>query len=576
MELIEQYIYRHGMCAVGHDWIDFRNIDQASPAMQKRIEFARKRLSFAYDTERIMELVPFGPLFKGANGECSVTLDDLSSEECELVKDLICVTQDNYFLGKWQDVLGCLTNDDFYRVNAAHHLYLSFKECIQDGVNYYMTNTLIRCLYLWYLAKRKSDIDHVVSELLDSSIYKEKHDMLVVARAINTFAKRFHRKALKKIANEIEPIVECENEPWDLTLDLCKIIIDYYKSIHQDEDIKLWQERYVEMCRKIAKQRHPHGYDYYEKAIQILDTPGHENLINELHFELDEAQEALCDSFEMKAHPLPVSEEEEAEFNKQRQVMFDDFDKAPDGAVQLLLFLKHFAPNSKEQIEKEIEINQDALFRMFNNICFDADKHIAFESSKASEEEQREYDIARSYHLHSTIIAFLVLGPLTQTLRCDDALVDILREILAHNVLVPKDRLEIVLETFRRGLKNEIGVALYDLLSQFEYGCRHYLKVHKKIYPIERKGGREDLVDLNKILVQKGERENRFRKAMVELLGEDLTLEIEYLSCRPLSANLRNRNYHDGRRTGEGYTLDEMVLFFLLLKAYCLGCDPEL
>jgi hypothetical protein len=113
-------------------------------------------------------------------------------------------------------------------------------------------------------------------------------------------------------------------------------------------------------------------------------------------------------------------------------------------------------------------------------------------------------------------------------------------------------------------------------LSQFEYGCRHYLKVHKKIYPVERKGGREDLVDLNKILVQKGEHENRFRKAMVELLGEDLTLEIEYLSCRPLSANLRNRNYHDGRRTGEGYTLDEMVLFFLLLKAYCLGCDPEL
>ena len=67
-----------------------------------------------------------------------------------------------------------------------------------------------------------------------------------------------------------------------------------------------------------------------------------------------------------------------------------------------------------------------------------------------------------------------------------------------------------------------------------------------------------------------------FRKHIVEILGDDLTQEIEFLSCRPLGSNLRNRNYHDGYGDTDCYKIEEMILFFMILKVYCLGYDDEI
>lgn len=83
-------------------------------------------------------------------------------------------------------------------------------------------------------------------------------------------------------------------------------------------------------------------------------------------------------------------------------------------------------------------------------------------------------------------------------------------------------------------------------------------------------------VDLNKILVQKKGRANKFRDALRELLGDNMTLSLEYLACRPLSGNVRNRNYHDGIKKNDSYDLEEVFLFYYLFEAYCLGYDPEI
>ena len=104
---------------------------------------------------------------------------------------------------------------------------------------------------------------------------------------------------------------------------------------------------------------------------------------------------------------------------------------------------------------------------------------------------------------------------------------------------------------------------------------REYLRIHKKQHPTIKKGSENYNIDLNNILVNKSKNEV-FRKHIVEILGDDLTQEIEFLSCRPLGANLRNRNYHDGYDDTDCYKIEEMILFFIILKVYCLGYDDEI
>lgn len=162
-----------------------------------------------------------------------------------------------------------------------------------------------------------------------------------------------------------------------------------------------------------------------------------------------------------------------------------------------------------------------------------------------------------------------------KNLIIDDELKEIILDIINHNLLVPSERRKTVANIIINALNKEIRRSLYDLMYQFEYGCREYLKNYKKLYPKITKGSMTTTIDLNHMFVVKKDKTNKFRSAICEVLGEDLTLEIEYLSCRPLSANLRNRNYHDGYNDTDQYSCEEIMLLFLMIKAYCMGYDQD-
>ena len=49
-------------------------------------------------------------------------------------------------------------------------------------------------------------------------------------------------------------------------------------------------------------------------------------------------------------------------------------------------------------------------------------------------------------------------------------------------------------------LKLNIRKAAYDLISQFEYGLREYLRIYKKQYPVIKKGTETYSINLNNIL----------------------------------------------------------------------------
>lgn len=175
---------------------------------------------------------------------------------------------------------------------------------------------------------------------------------------------------------------------------------------------------------------------------------------------------------------------------------------------------------------------------------------------------------------HFEIIANVYFYVWQKDKKVDNELKEFLKTITRSNVLISNDRSDIVYNILLKGLTdNSYRTCVFDLLAQFENGCRLYLKNYCKLYPTIIKGGQTVNIDLNHMLVQKGSNENKFRQKIAELIGFDLTTNIEYLACRRLTGNLRNNNYHSGYGDIETYTLNEVTLFFMLLKAYCMGYD---
>lgn len=313
---------------------------------------------------------------------------------------------------------------------------------------------------------------------------------------------------------------------------------------------------------------------FLQKTLNILDFDDDSEEFNRISILFDEAQQKMYDSFER----VSVSFSEEDMLKKHCQSMERVFGQCENGIQQFLLFLEYFNPITREELNKSIEHKGSLIGRhLFNNIVFDKNKRIVFESTKADAIMKEEYEFADSIRLHNSVTCALYIGTWSSCKIIDDALKLLIKEIVYHNLLIPQSKCCVVYDSILEGLENDkLRIAVYDLIPQFEEGCRHFLYKHKKISPQVRKGQKILTANLNDILVEKGDKQNKFRKKIAELIGEDLTLTIEYLSCRKLSGNLRNENYHSGYDDANKFSIDEAGLFYFLIKAYCMGYDESI
>ena len=573
-DLIDNYLKENEYYSISYESSEFVNEELASPQIKNAIDYIKKKLDFSYGNELCVEQ-PFAPQIILADGRRSVSIEDLEESDIIKIGELLSYTNDNFLLGKWNDILGILTKDKSYVEKAAINLYIHFKKIFKIHPRYHVAEILKRPLYLWNSLNKNSSISDCIEEILNSEIFHAKESKVIILRVLSAFVCKYSKKNIDRIVNAI---IECFDsvEVSDVLLELADTVIKYFSSKHDDVNCFAWRIKYKDVCCKLAEQRGNHGYEYYIKAIEHLDSEVHEDIINDLRFKIDEMQESLYDSLNMQYLPMKLPKKMEKEFFEHRKTIIDSLNKAADGVMQLLLLLAHIKPSDIKSMENEIEKNKHSLLRLVNNVSFNDEKHIAFESSRASEEDRREYDIANSLRMHMGIQYELFLAPFIYYFKNDDTVRDLLEDLLAHNYFVPAERKEIIRDAILKGFDKDIRGSLFVLLSQFEFGCKHYLKVHKRIHTDTRVGSMKVPVDLNKILVQKKGRSNKFRDAIRELLGDNMTLSLEYLACRPLSGNIRNRNYHDGIKKKDSYDLEEVFLFYYLFEAYCLGYDPEI
>lgn len=321
------------------------------------------------------------------------------------------------------------------------------------------------------------------------------------------------------------------------------------------------------MCKKQSS----HGYKYIEFAINILSKQAgsNEERINKLRFRLEEEQKRFCDSIQFQQ--ISIEGKINDEINDFIKKAVYSIQNEADSIVKFSRFLELFQPvREKELIEFARTMEESVLDGFFNQVVFDEDKRIVEEIGPDDKEKRAKQNVVQAYHLYHSIYVRIALGYF-YSVTVDEKLDGLISEIISHNEFVPRDRVKMVKDLIIAGLSKNIRRSVYFLVSQFEFGCVEYLKNKKRIYPRITKGSKSVPIDLNEILS-----DTKFRKHIADSLGEDLTKELQFLLVEKQYGNLRNRYYHEGVEREDAFTDIELLAFYRLINAYCLGYDGQI
>lgn len=572
--LIENYIKKEEL-----DWYmcladSMINIDIIPNDVKIKIDFICKKMNFVYKDD-LYSKNPFQPMFVSAYGNRTANIEDLTKEDVHMIKSLINYTNDPILLGKIYDILWIIEDNDAEALEASGVYFQYYINNLLKKDNYQLIAPLKRSLYILCYLRKDMLLKTNIEQLFNIKNFKEEDDKRIVMYYVADLISQYRQSILANFVPKFEHILSENKSVDDISLSLIKILIDYYKSIKDLNNVELWQIKYAAMCEDIEKIRAPYGHEYLSMAINMLDPHKHEQKINELMLKKDASQKKMFNSFRMREVSVK-NEKIDKGVNSVREKVSKHLNQL-NSIQQFMYLLKDFNLPVKSDIQKQIlgNKNQSGLSSLFTDVVFGEDKTIIYDSSKASKEEKEEYEFANYYRMRNHIIYVLLLQPYMLNNKVDVDFENLIDEIVSHNLFVPKNRREKIKKDILNILNRNIRTGLSDLIIQFEYGCRYYLVEYKKIHPTVRRGSKYDEISLDGILIEKY-KVNKFRTAICEVLGEGITLALEYLTCRPLSANLRNRYVHDGYGSSEEFTVEEVVLAYLLIKTYCLGFDPDI
>lgn len=539
---------------------------------QELVNFLVQKLSFIYGCDYNKDN-PFIPVISFSNGNSSAALEELTNEDIRYISDLLEKTNHPLLRGRFYDILGIFSKNKDYILNAANCFYDYFINSISNARNHNLCGAFKRSLFLFWKVNKK-EFWQKLDAVFKSVGYKDFDQKIVFYYT----AIKILQEVKQNLKQNHVDIIEAEflnvYAADDPVLEIIRELANYYKKAHNSIKAKFWRIRFANICID-AEKKFRHGYSFLQKAINVLDANEDIDKINELYFLLEKSQKKAYNEMQFVNHELDGS----ILYNvKQYEETCDKtFRKSATGASQFICFLNKFHPVSIQQINEIITIQENPLFlNCCNTVLFDVNGLIIYDSSTATSAEKEEYQTSQAIQ-QLLPFSVIILNKWQKYRIIDESLKVLLREIISHNLFVPKDRINTVYDIILRGLEeNKLRLATFELIAQFENGCRFYLKEFCNSYPIIYKGNTPVSIDLNHILVQKASKINNNRNKIVEVIGEDLTLNIEYIACRKLSGNLRNHNYHYGYDNPNEYNIYEFSLFFLLIKAYCLGFDETI
>lgn len=572
MNYIEDYL-KENMILPIYQYKDGINQDEIPSDINSAITYLRQYANFSY-SDNLCQDSPFTRFFTFTDGSGSIQTSELINEHAEQFKKILSLTNHPFIKAKLYDLLGIITKDTSYKKLAAENYkaYILFN--LNDSNKHIQLKiSLKRVIYLFHKFNKKEEksfINDIFALLFENPLmaFKLKYISLTTLSEISS-----------PILKEFIPHIETLTSSLDLTiapvehyLNLLKILITHYSSTNQKMKYYSVIDRYVLFCVDACKQFSPHGYHYIDDALKLISSDKlkdkYEDKINELHFLKDDEQKKTYKKMTFVESPL--DDKIVTEIEAKRNELIQNFKSFKNGAYQLFYLISNFLPLKKNELSTRLESQKGIFSDIANEILYNDDGTIKYESAYATKEEKRQVKVSEILVLDLEVKFDILLSPFIYNIKIDENLNSVVSSICENNLFIPPERRHIVNKIILDGLNKNIRRALYDLIPQFEHGLTCYLK-SKGIYPIMYRGSNKVLIDLNHILTSKTK--NKFRKEVISIIGEDLTFELEYLLCNKYFGNLRNNNYHSGYDDLTQYTIYEAAAFYFILEAYCLACE---
>lgn len=549
-------------------WID--KAYEHDPEIKDLIDFLCDKVSFWYYKD-IFEENPFKPFadFTISGGSRSADLNDLGEEDLTKIERVIERTKNNLILGFLNDILGLVRKNRENKLLAAKHFIEYAKEILYTRkYSNLILNPIKRAFALLSQLKNAKEIEKCVETFLNfSNLEDNAYELMFKVNLIEVFS--YNQKIYGQILPYAENLFEkCKSNKDNISyaIILSKITLKIYKSKGDKNNVCKWAVIYAEnLCNcdlpivEIDKE--------IDNAIEELNKLNNFEWLNKLRLKKKQLNDKFYNNFEMQTIPYMPPKKIMDSMDDVKNNLIETF-KTQDGLSQFCYFLSQFIAYPKKDIEKQLRQKEQYDFIDFvNNIRFDENKEIIFQSANASEKQKIENDTYEIYALEGAIRFDLLINPFLFYVKFDENLNALINDIVNHNLLVYKNH-NVIINNIINGIsKKQLRSALAGLLPQFEEGMRNYIE-RKGIIPIIRSGGNEVKTSLGQMMNNDG-----FRNLIDELLGDDLAQHIDYLACKELGGNLRNKYAHEGYGDDNQVSVDEAILFFLLIKAYCMGYD---
>lgn len=536
------------------------------------IDFLCSKVSFWYYSDIFSEN-PFAPFadFSASGGGRSANLCDLSADDLNHIAKCVQYTKHPLILGFFNDILGMACHDDNKKFSAAQYFTNHAKNALQsEGHHGIILCPIQRALALLCQLKKTKEIE----DLVDTFVTLDDRDipsLLFQVGLIETFylhSSKTYNKILP-FAESLYEKLSSNNDYVAYSLRLAVLILKIYKSRNAKDKQRTWTHAFADCCSKSTFQV-PQIDKMLDTAITEATAIDDFELENKLRIRRSELETDFYNSFHFVKSPFEAPKNVQDSIMEKRKHFISIFDSL-DGVSQLCFFLKYFSALPKTEIEKQrAQRNKFLSVDLFNQIRFNDKKEVIFQSATATEIQKMENEIYEIYITYGAIVTDLLIAPFLLHVKYDNKCRELIAEIIDHNELVHKSH-GVIIQNIGTGISEKhFRSSLLSLLPQFEDGLRNYIK-RNGIMPMMRCGDKEDYASLPQMM-----NTAVFRKLIDDLLGEDLAQHIDYLACKKLGGDIRNRYCHEGHGDDDQFTIDEMILFFLLIKAYCMGYDQEI
>lgn len=566
MELIENYFNENPFIWQSLPLFyqgNFSNIEKSN--IKEVIYFFCNKLNFWYNGD-LYEENPFGPMFDftACGLGRSPTITDLTSDDVEKLESSLIHTNSEIILGFLYDVLGFINKNDENKIKASDYL-LNYALKLIASQNRNFMKPIKRSLSLLLLTQEFSRIKNWIkvffSELNLSDFDFEFEFKVDILNILFSKCPKLH-KQIEQYCREIFFKFETKKSLYSIIL----AKINYKLAKNNNIESEIWLNRYVNLICNFENV-FPEIFDEIDEAITIIDENSHFELLNRVRLKKEQLNSMFFTSFNMQTSNMFPFDENLV--NQKQNEILSKF-KSLNSINQFLYIISLLLPLNESQITEVLNKNENYLVNFINNFKFNNEHEIVFQSACASKTEILESNIYNIYTSCSILYCYLFVNPFMSTVTFDDKLHDLLSDILKHNELVTEN-CNVLIDSIEKAFnEKKIRSALSDIIPHFENGLRKYIR-KQGIIPNIKNGKKDKPATLAQLFNNK-----HFRNIIDKLIGNDLTQFIDYLACKPIGSRVRNTYSHNGHGEDSECSVDETMLFFLILKAYCMACNNEL